>query len=217
MPTRILLVEDHSLVRSGIRALLESNPDVKVVGEAGDGREAVELCKTLQPEVVLMDVAMPGLNGVEATRQLNSAQPEIRVVMLSMYGDRQYVLEAIKAGAAGYLLKSAAHSELLTAIHSVVQGRRYLSPPLAEMVMDDYAKKGHGPQPLTELDKVSAREREVLQLIAEGKASSEVATILHISVRTVDTHRYNIMEKLNIHSIAGLTKFAIRHGLCPIN
>jgi DNA-binding NarL/FixJ family response regulator len=189
---------------------------MKVVGEAGNGRDAVEASDSLAPDVVLMDVAMPDLNGIEAARQIIARRPDTRVVMLSMHGDQQYVFESLKAGATGYVLKGAAFQELLAAIRTVMGGRNYLSPPLAQLVMEDYVRRAQGEHRKSELDKLSAREREVLQLIAEGKTSAEVAERLHISVRTVDTHRHNMMEKLEIHSIAGLTKFAIRHGLCSL-
>ncbi len=212
----VLIVEDHTLVRSGMRALLESARNLTVVGEAGDGREAVELTDKLLPDVVLMDVAMPNLNGIEATRQIRANHPDIRVLMLSMHKDREYIFEALKAGASGYVPKDAASTELLSAIAAVVEGKTYLSPPLSEVIMDDYARRAQGKTASSELEKLSNREREVLQLIGEGNSSAEIGKTLHISVRTVDTHRHNIMEKLAIHSIAGLTKFAIRHGLCPL-
>ena len=216
MPIRTLLAEDHTLVRSGIRALLEGSKEIEVVGEAGQGRQAVELARELNPELVLMDIGMVELNGIEAARQIRTAQPDIRVIMLSMHAEQQYVFESLKAGANGYVLKASAFQELLSAIKTVVGGKNYISPALSDTVMTDYVRRAKGEQKNTELDKLSSREREVLQLIAEGNSSAEVAELLHISVRTVDTHRHNIMTKLEIHSIAGLTKFAIRHGLCVL-
>jgi DNA-binding NarL/FixJ family response regulator len=216
MATRVLLAEDHALVRSGIKSLLESSKEVEVVGEAGNGREAVELATQLKPDLVLMDLAMSDLNGIDATRQLSRDLPETRVMILSMHSDDQYIFEALKAGAKGYVLKSSAFKELLTGIHEILAGRNYMSPALAGVVMSDYVRRAKGEHTPSELDKLTTREREVLQLIAEGNSSAEVAQILYISVRTVDTHRHNIMEKLDIHSIAGLTKFAIRNGLCPL-
>jgi len=213
---RVLLAEDQTLVRSGIRALLESSPDVRVVGEAADGRQAVELAAALAPDIVLMDVAMPALNGIEAARQIRGQFPAVQVVMLSMHKDRQYIFESLKAGAAGYVPKDVAFTELLSAIHAVREGKTYLSPPLADVVMDDYVRRARGRDEPSELAPLSAREREVLQLIGEGNSSAEIGKKLHISVRTVDTHRQNLMDKLNIHSIAGLTRFAIRHGLCSL-
>ena len=216
MKPTVLLVEDHLLVRSGIRALLDGSSEVKVVGEAGDGREGVRLCAELKPDIVLTDVEMRELNGIETARQIKAAQPDVRVIMLSMYGDPQYVFESLRAGALGYVLKDAAFTELLTAIKSVAAGRRYLSPPLGDLVMDDYVRRANGQQSTSDLDKISAREREILQLVAEGHSSGQVAAMLHISIRTVDTHRFNVMQKLGIHSIAGLTKFAIHHGLTSL-
>jgi DNA-binding NarL/FixJ family response regulator len=216
MPIRTLLVEDHTLVRSGIRALLEAAKEVEVIGEASNGRQGIEQAISLAPDLVLMDVAMPDLNGIEAARQIVATRPDTRVLMLSMFDDQQYVFESLKAGASGYVLKAAAFHELQTAISAVMSGKNYISPALSENVMSDYVRRAQGEQKDTQLDKLSGREREVLQLIAEGKSSAEVAEMLHISVRTVDTHRHNIMTKLEIHSIAGLTKFAIRHGLCVL-
>jgi two-component system, NarL family, response regulator NreC len=217
MSIRVLLVEDHTLVRSGVRSLLEASNEVQVIGEAANGREAVDLSRQLSPELVLMDVAMPELNGIEAARQIRAAQPDVRVVMLSMHEDQQYVFESLKAGANGYVLKASAFQELLLAISTAMSGKNYISPALSGTLMDDYVRRAQGDQKDSELAKLSGREREVLQLIAEGKSSAEVADLLHISVRTVDTHRHNLMSKLEIHSIAGLTKFAIRHGLCILN
>jgi DNA-binding NarL/FixJ family response regulator len=199
----VLLVEDHTLVRSGIRSLLETEKEIEVVGEAGDGREAVELVRRLKPHVVLMDVAMGDLNGIDATRLISNEHPDVRVLVLSMHSDEQYIFEALKAGAKGYVLKSAAVKELMTGIR--------------EVVMHDYIRRAKGDQVISQVDKLTAREREVLQLIAEGHSSAEVAKSLYISIRTVETHRHNIMEKLGIHSIAGLTRFAIRHRLCSLH
>lgn len=217
MTTRVLLAEDHALVRSGIRSLLEASKEVDVVGEAGNGREAVELATQLKPDLVLMDLAMNDLNGIDATRQLAAQHADVRVIMLSMHGDEQYIYESLKAGAKGYVLKSSAFKELITGIREVCAGRTYVSPSLSNVVVNDYVRRAKGEHKPTELDKLTTREREVLQLIAEGNSSAEVAQMLYISVRTVDTHRHNIMEKLDIHSIAGLTKFAIRNGLVQLN
>ena len=216
MRSRVLLVEDHTLVRSGIRSLLETE-EIEVVGEAGDGREAVELVRRLKPHVVLMDVAMGDLNGIDATRLISNEHPDVRVLVLSMHSDEQYIFEALKAGAKGYVLKSAAVKELMTGIREVAAGRNYVSPSLASVVMHDYIRRAKGDQVISQVDKLTAREREVLQLIAEGHSSAEVAKSLYISIRTVETHRHNIMEKLGIHSIAGLTRFAIRHRLCSLH
>ena len=218
MSLNVLIADDHTLVRSGIRALLESSADLSVVGEASNGRQAVEMARALSPALVLMDVGMAELNGIDAARQIHAAAPAARILMLSMHEDRQYVFEALKAGAAGYVLKGAAFQELLSAITTVMDGRNYISVALAGTVMEDYISRAQGGHDArTDLGRLSCREREVLQLIAEGKSSAEVAEQLRISVRTIDTHRHNIMVKLEIHSIAGLTKFAIRNGLCGLN
>jgi DNA-binding NarL/FixJ family response regulator len=211
---RVVLVDDHALVRSGVRALLaDSAADVQVVGEFGSGREALDACATLNPDVVLTDVEMPQLNGIELTRQILSSCPGAAVVIVTMHSSQQYVLEALRAGALGYVLKDSALNDLLEAIRNVIAGRRYLSPALVDYVVNDYVRQANGEPVVTELNKLSPREREVLQLIAEGYTSGQVRAALHISVRTADAHRANIMQKLNIHSIAGLTKFAIMHGL----
>jgi DNA-binding NarL/FixJ family response regulator len=212
----ILLVEDHTLVRSGIRSLLDGSAAVKVVGEASSGRRALELCAQLKPDLVLTDVEMRELNGIETMRRIRKEYPKTKVIMLSMYADPQYVFESLRAGASGYVLKDAAFTELLTAIRTVMSGSRYLSPVLSNLVMDDYVNRANGNRSNLDLDKLSPREREVLQLVAEGRSSSEVASLLKISMRTVDAHRFHIMEKLEIHSIAGLTKFAIANGLTSI-
>jgi DNA-binding NarL/FixJ family response regulator len=213
---RVLLVEALTLSRAGVRALLQTSDKIEVVGEAANGREAIRLAKKINPDVILMDVAMPEMNGIEATRTIHAEQPHIRILMLSMHSNRQYLFESLQAGAAGFVPKDVAFSELLSAIHAVVANGTYLSPPLAHMVMDDYFRRAQGKNEISELAVLSGREREVLQLIAEGNSSSEIAQAMHISARTVDTHRHNIMKKLDIHSIAGLTKFAIRNGLCSL-
>jgi two-component system, NarL family, response regulator LiaR len=217
MNPRVLLIDDHALVRSGIRALLDDSGKVTVVGEFGSGRKALEMCHQLKPDIVLTDVEMPQLNGIELTRQILGEHPEVSVIMVTMHSSQQYVLESVRAGAMGYVLKDSAIAELLTAIRSVMEGKRYLSPGLLEFVLTDYAKHATGTQPVNELGKLSGREREVLQLLSEGCTSAHVSEALHISVRTVDAHRSNVMQKLNIHSIAGLTKFAIAHGLTSMH
>jgi len=214
MTTRLMLVEDHALVRTGIRALLEGSSEMEVVGEACNGREASELCRSLKPDIILMDVAMSDMNGIEATRLVCAEAPESRVIILSMHTDQQYIYESLRAGARGYLPKSAAFTELLAAIQSVMAGQNYVSPSLAGAVIDDYVRRAKGSDEPKEAVKLSPREREVIELIAEGNSSAEVGRRLGISVRTVDTHRHNIMQKLKLNSIAALTKFAIRNGLC---
>jgi two-component system response regulator NreC len=213
---RVLLVEDHALVRSGIRSLLEESSQVTVVGEAADGRRALELCGELSPDMVLTDIEMRELNGIETARQIHAMHPHIKVIVVSMYGEAQYVREALRAGASGYVLKHDAFTELLTAIRAVAAGKRYLSAQLADLVMDDYVRQADGKKPPNDLDKLSAREREILQMVAEGRSSAQIAATLHISIRTVDAHRSSVMQKLSIHSIASLTKFAIANGLTSI-
>jgi DNA-binding NarL/FixJ family response regulator len=205
---RILLADDHAMVRQGFRMILAAQADMEIVGEAGNGREAVELAGELQPDVVVMDVAMPELNGIEATRRIATASPRTRVLALSMYKDSVYVREILRAGARGFLLKDAIDRDLLAAVRSVAAGEGYLSPAVSEAVLSDYRRHVTDP-----LDLLSSREREVLQMIAEGKTNKDIATTLSLSVYTVDAHRGRIMEKLNLHSVGELVRFAVRKGL----
>lgn len=205
---RILLADDHTLVRQGFRLILLSQPDMDVVGEAGNGREAVEMARSLRPDVVVMDVTMPDLNGIEATRRIREISPHIRVLALSVHRDSVYVREMVRAGAEGYLLKESADTDLLAAVRAVATGHSYLSPEVSGAILRDYRKHATNP-----LDLLSSREREVLQLIAEGKTNKEIANTLNLSVYTVDGHRTRIMEKLNLHSVGELVRFAVRHGL----
>ena len=205
---RILLADDHGIVRQGFRMILAAQPDMEILGEASNGREAVELAEKLQPDVVVMDVAMPELNGIEATRRLATSAPHTRVLALSMHKDSVYVREILKAGARGYLLKDAFDRDLVAAVRSVARGEGYLSPAVSDAVLTDYRRHVTDP-----VDLLTSREREVLQMIAEGKTNKEVATILNLSVYTVDAHRGRIMEKLNLHSTPELVRFAIRNGL----
>jgi DNA-binding NarL/FixJ family response regulator len=205
---RILLADDHAMVRQGFRLILDSQPDMEVVGEAGNGREAVELAEQLTPNVVVMDVAMPELNGIEATRRISRSAPRARVLALSMHKDAVYVREILRAGARGYLLKDMIERDLVTAVRAVARGEGYLSPAVSEAVLSDYRKHVTDP-----LDLLTSREREVLQLIAEGKTNKEIATSLNLSIYTVDAHRGSIMEKLNLHSVGELVRFAMRSGL----
>lgn len=208
---RVLLADDHQLVRSGIRSLLQSFADVEVVGTTGDGREAVELAKTLQPNIVLMDIAMPILNGLEATARITKECPHSQVIILSMHTNEEYVLSALRAGASGYLVKNAAPEELELAIRAVARGETYLSPAVSRHVIEEYLG-GHiessGP-----LDALTPRQREVLQLIAEGKTTKQIAGLLGVSIKTIETHRAQLMERLGIHDVAGLVRFAVRYGL----
>ena len=205
---RILLADDHAVVRQGFKMILSSQPDMEIVGEAGNGREAVELAEQLKPDVVVMDVAMPELNGIEATRRLASSVPHTRVVALSMHKDNVYVREILRAGARGYLLKDSVAADLVSAVRAAAQGEGYLSPAVSNAVLDDYRRHVTNP-----IDLLSSREREVLQMLAEGKTNKEIAGVLNLSVYTVDAHRGRIMEKLNVHSINELVRFAVRNGL----
>jgi DNA-binding NarL/FixJ family response regulator len=205
---RILLADDHAMVRKGFRMILEAQNDMSIVGEAGNGREALEQAENLQPDVIVMDVAMPELNGIEATRRIAATSPRSRVLALSMHKDSVYVREILRAGARGYLLKDSIDSDLVTAVRAVAKGNGYLSPAVSDAVLADYRQHVTDP-----LDLLSSREREVLQLIAEGKTNKEVATSLNLSVYTIDAHRGKIMEKLNLHSTGELVRFAVRNGL----
>jgi DNA-binding NarL/FixJ family response regulator len=215
MTTRILLADDHQIVREGLRSLLQQHQDMEVIGEASDGRTAVAMSEQLEPDVVIMDVGMPDLNGIEATRQIVNREPGAKVVALSMHSDRRFMGEMLKAGAKGYLLKDGAFEELATAIRAVVSNKVYLSPKIADVVVDDFVRRIPGSEP-NAFAKLTPREREVLQLMAEGRATKEIASDLKVSIKTVETHRRQIMEKLNIHSVAELTKYAIREGLTSL-
>jgi DNA-binding NarL/FixJ family response regulator len=206
--TRILLADDHAVVRQGFKMILGAHTDMEIVGEAANGREAVELGAQLNPDIVVMDVAMPELNGIEATRRLIAANPHIRVIALSMHKDSVYVREILRAGARGYLLKDSGADDLVKAIRAVAGGESYLSPAVSNAVLDDYRKHVTNP-----IDLLTSREREVLQMLAEGKTNKEIAVVLNLSVYTVDAHRGRIMEKLNLHSINELVRFALRSGL----
>ena len=205
---RILLADDHAVVRQGFKMILDAQADMEIVGEAGNGREAVELAEQLHPDVVVMDVSMPELNGIEATRRLASSAPRARVVALSMHKDSVYVREILRAGARGYLLKDSGAADLVAAIRAVASGESYLSPAVSNAVLDDYRRHATNP-----IDLLTSREREVLQLLAEGKTNKEIAGVLNLSVYTVEAHRGRIMEKLNLHSIGELVLFAVRNGL----
>ena len=205
---RILLADDHAVVRKGFRLILSTQPDMEIIGEAGNGKECVAMAAELNPDIVVMDVAMPELNGIEATRRLAASNPQTRVLALSMHKDSVYVREILRAGAKGYLLKDALDTELLAAVRAVAKGEGYLHPSVSEAVLVDYRRHVTDP-----LDLLSTREREVLQLIAEGKTNKDIATLLNLSVYTVDAHRGRIMEKLNLHSTGELVRFAVRKGL----
>jgi DNA-binding NarL/FixJ family response regulator len=213
--TTIVLADDHGMVRSGLRALLEREAGLSVIGEASDGRSAVRLIHELSPDVAVMDLHMPDLNGIEATRQVLAGTPSVKVIALSSNSDETTTIEMLRAGATGYVLKDAAFEELVTAIRTVLKGEVYLSPPVASLVVSDYIK-GNSAEYSSAFSDLSAREREVLQLIAEGKATKEVANVLNVSLKTAETHRRNLMIKLNVDSVAELTKYAIRQGLTSI-
>ena len=205
---RVLLADDHAMVRKGFRLILEGQPDMEIAGEAGNGREAVELAEKLHPDVVVMDVAMPELNGIEATRRLASSSPHTRVLALSMHKDSVYVREILRAGARGYLLKDSIDTDLISAVRAVAKGDGYISPGVSDAVLSDYRRHVSDP-----LDLLTSREREVLQMIAESKTNKEIAASLNLSIYTVEAHRGKIMEKLNLHSTGELVRFAVRHGL----
>lgn len=212
---RVLLADDHTLLRSGIKALLEDEPDIAIVGEAEDGREAVRLAHLLRPNLVLMDIAMPLLNGLEATRQIKREHPEINVLVLTMYDHEEYFRQVLEAGASGYIIKRAAANELVAAIRAVSSGESVLSPAITSLLLDDYLsgknRKGEGAP-----NALSPREREVLQLIAEGKTSREIAQLLNVSVKTVQSHRASLMRKLDLHDRGDLIKYAIQKKIIEI-
>ena len=212
---RILLTDDHTLVRSGIRSLLEHEPGLSVIGEAEDGRAAVRLACKLKPDVVIMDIAMPLLNGLEATRQIKTQCPDVKVLVLSMHDNEEYIRQALEAGAMGYILKDAAAQELISAIQSVYRGEAVLSPAVTRLVIEDYLRWG-GARPQDEIDGLSPREREVLQLIAEGYTNKQIAEILSISIKTVQAHRNNLMQKLDLHDRGELIKYAIQKKIIEI-
>jgi DNA-binding NarL/FixJ family response regulator len=208
---RVLLADDHALVRAGIRALLQNLEGVTVVAETGNGADVLEFARAHRPDVVLLDISMPGLGGLEVGAQLRDALPEVRVVMLSMHANEEYVLQALRAGAVGYMLKDSATAELELVLKAVMQGETYLSPPISRQVVEGYVQRVGAEQ--TASDNLTPRQRQVLQLIAEGHSTKEIAHRLNLSVKTVETHRAQLMERLQIREIAGLVKYAIRHGL----
>lgn len=208
---RVILADDHTLVRAGLRSLVEQLKDVTVVAEANNGHEVLSLTATHHPDVVLMDITMPGMNGFEAALRLKKDHPQVKIIILSMHASEEYVLQALRAGVSGYLVKDSAPLELGLALQSVARGETYLSPPISRQVVDNYMLRvGQGDQPLAHL---TARQREILQLIAEGGSTKEIARKLNVSVKTVETHRAQLMERLDIHDVAGLVRFAVRHGL----
>jgi len=215
MALRILLADDHKIVRDGLRSLLEKQQGMEVVGEAENGRRALELAHQKKPDVVIMDVSMPDLNGIEATRQMLADQPGVRVIGLSMHSDRRLVAGMLQAGAFGFLLKDCAFDELARAINAVMSNQPYLSPRIAGTVIQDYVRR-MTPSESSTADALTKREREVLQLLAEGWSTKKIGSHLHVSVKTVETHRRQMMDKLGLHSIAEITKYAIREGLTSL-
>jgi two-component system, NarL family, response regulator NreC len=213
MPIRILLADDHTVVRDGLRALLERQPDMAVVAEATDGRESVRLAEEEAPDVVVMDIAMPNMNGIEATRRILAANPRTAVVILSMHQDESYVLRSLKAGAKGYLLKDSLRGDVLEAIRAVSQGRSYLTRKIGRILKEDYVRQMERRGLEDSYDLLTDREREVLQLAAEGRTNKEVASLLNISLTTVETHRTHILQKLGLHSIPELILYAVRKGI----
>jgi len=215
MGVRIILADDHKIMREGLRALLAKQKEIEVIAEADSGRGVIELCSQLHPDVVVIDISMPDLNGIDAARQITRQAPDIKVIALSMHSDKKYVKEMLAAGASGYLLKDAAFEELGMAIATVLKNKTYLSPQITDTVVKDYVNI-NVPRDSIASTALSAREREVLQLIAEGKSTRDIAATLYVSVKTIETHRKQLMDKLGINSIAELTKYAIREGLTSV-
>ena len=215
MSIKVLLVDDHSIIREGLRSLLEKQPEMEVIADIDDGRKAVELVRELLPDIVIMDITMPGLNGIEATRQIIAEFPDVKVIALSIHSKRRYVADMLSAGATGYILKECLFDELVQAIHAVVAGGRYLSPRITDVVVNDYVKR-LSVSADSPFEALKTREREVLQLIAEGKSTKQIALELHVSTKTIEANRRQIMDKLDIHSIAELTKYAVREGLTTL-
>jgi len=212
----VFLTDDHAVVRDGLRVLLEAQPDIKVIGDAANGREAVRQVTQLRPDVVVMDIAMPDLNGIEATRQIYEACPSAQVIILSMHSTTEHISRALQAGARGYLLKESAGIEVVNAVRAVHAGHRYLSPKISDWLIDDYIRQRRAVEGKGPLARLSPREREVLQLVVEGKSNAEIAGILSLSLKTVETYRSRLMRKLGISDLPSLVKFAVQHGLTPL-
>ncbi|HUO30063.1 MAG TPA: response regulator transcription factor [Bryobacteraceae bacterium] len=210
---RIVLADDHTVMRNGLRLLLERQPNLQVVGEAADGRQAVALSESARPDVVIMDIAMPNLNGIEATRQIVNQNPHTAIAILSMHSDESYVIRALKAGARAYLLKDSAEADLLAAVHALTEGKSFFSPAISKILVEDYMRQleSRGAEDTYEL--LTNREREILQLLAEGRTNKEVANMLNLSLYTVETHRTHILQKLNLHSVPELILYAVRKGI----
>lgn len=212
-PIRILLADDHTVMRNGLRLLLERQTNLSVVGEASDGRETVRLAGDLSPDVVVMDIAMPNLNGIEASRQITAAHPQTAIVILSMHSDESYVIRALKAGARAYLLKDSAEGDLLTAVRAVTEGKSFFSPAISRILVEDYMRQLEQKHVEDTYELLTQREREILQLLAEGKTNKDVAAMLNLSVYTVETHRTHILQKLNLHTVPEMILYAVRKGI----
>ncbi len=210
---RVLLADDHTLIRAGLRRVVESQPEFTVAGEAEDGRQAVAMAESLRPDVAVMDIGMPNLNGIEAARQIRAAQPDTQIVMLSMHSDEGYVLRALKAGAKAYLLKDSAEADLARAIRAVADGKSFFSPAVGKVLLEDYMRKLQRTGKEDSYELLTPREREILQLVAEGKSSKDIANLLDLSVYTVETHRARVMQKLNLRGIPELILYAVRKGI----
>jgi len=215
MSIRVLLVDDHTIIREGLRSLLEKQPEMEVIADTNDGRKALYLVRQLLPNIVIMDISMPGLNGIEATRQIIAEFPDIKVIALSIHSKRRFVADMLSAGATGYILKECLFDELVQAIKAVAAGGRYLSPKITDVVVSDYVKR-LSTSAESPFEALKTREREVLQLVAEGKSTKQIALELHVSTKTIEANRRQIMDKLNIHSVAELTKYAVREGLTTL-
>lgn len=216
MKINVYLVDDHAVVRDGLHLLLEAHPDIHVVGDAANGRQAVDEVKELRPDVVLMDISIPDLNGIDAAREILTDNPQVGVIILSMLGTSEHIYRAMQAGARGYLLKESAGREVVEAVLAVAAGQNYLSQPVTKTLVADYVDRHeHGPLK-SPLESLSVREREILQLVADGKSSAEISKLLYLSPKTIDTYRGRIMHKLGVIDLPGLIKFAIRHGLTPL-
>jgi DNA-binding NarL/FixJ family response regulator len=216
MSIAIVLADDHRVVREGLRALLERHEDLRVVGEAADGQEAVKLAATLKPDVIVMDISMPVLNGIEATQQAIEASPSTRVIILSMYSTSEHIFRSFKAGAQGYLLKESAGADVVNAVRAVREGKRYLTEKIADAILDDFIHQRSLAESESPVSRLSKRERHILQLVVEGKSSSEIGLQLFLSPKTVETYRSRIMHKLSINDVPGLVKFALQHGLTAL-
>ena len=215
MKIRVLLVDDHAIIREGLRSLLEKQPEMEVVADTDDGRKAFEFVRELLPDIIIMDITMRGLNGIEATRRIIAEFPAVKVIALSIHSKRRYVADMLSAGASGYILKECLFDELVQAIKAVVAGGRYLSPKITDVVVSDYVKHLSATAD-SPFEALKTREREVLQLVAEGKSTKQIALDLHVSTKTIEANRRQIMEKLDIHSVAELTKYAVREGLTTL-